>query len=426
VADTVAVNLKDTFDVEAFKYIEHSFRQHFGLPLETLDLSATAKPGCCSSDCNPDFCLLVAGTKSGGGRCRQDHLRSLSMAFEIGQPYETLCHAGLFLVCIPIMEHERPLGGVFFGKCLAEPLDATALADMADRLQDVDIGRDELRRAAAMLPVMGARAIHQASQHLFILLYERTQLDPRVIHWRGLKTDQQARIGEIIPEKKGRGRGIRYPYNREQELMGKVRAGDRVGSREILNEILGAILFSNPGKLDILKARLVELLSVLSRGAVESGTDIEPLLEQNVGYITTVISLETQDDICAWISTALNDFMESIYDQQESMPRDRMTLAQNFLEGHYPERLTVRDVAEAANLSESRLSHLFRERLATTVMDYLLAVRVSRAKTLLLTTSMTCTEIAFETGFNDPSYFTRCFRRSVGSSPREFRKNQNR
>ena len=348
------------------------------------------------------------------------------MAFEIGQPYETLCHAGLFLVCVPIMEHEHPLGGIFFGKCLSEPLENTAFADMADRLRDVDIARDDLRQVAATLPVMGARAIHQASQHLFILLYERTKLDPRVIRWRRFKTDQQARIGEIIQERKGRGGGIRYPYNREQELMGKVRAGDRVGSREILNEILGAILFSNPGKLDILKARLVELLSILSRGAVESGADIEPLLEQNVGYITTVISLETQDDICAWISTTLNNFVESIYDQQESMPHDRLALAQNFMDAHYAERLTVRDVADAANLSESRLSHLFREQLATTVMDYLLEVRVSRAKTLLLTTGMTCTEITYETGFNEPSYFTRCFRRSVGSSPREFRKSYNR
>jgi two-component system response regulator YesN len=415
------ISLEDALDIGTFRYIERSFRRHFELPLETLDLRGIPVKGRCSSRCTSEFCRLVSKAQSGENRCYQDRLRSLTMAFETGQPYETLCHAGLFLVCIPVMERELPLGGIFFGRCLSEPLDDTAVLDMTGRLQDLRIDPSAFMHAAEQLPVMGARKIHQAAQHLFILLYERTKLDPRVIHWRRFKTDQQARIGEIIQESKSRGGVMRYPYEREYELMEKVRAGDRVGAREILNEILGAILFSNPGKIDILKARLVELLSILSRGAVEFGLGIESVLERNVGYINKVLSLGTQDEICAWISAALNDFIEDVYGRHDVSPRDPLVLAQNFIKRRFGDPLNVRRIAAEANLSESRLSHLFRERLGTTVIEYLLSVRLNRAKTLLLTTNMTCTEIALEAGFNDPSYFTRCFRKKTGFTPRKFR-----
>ncbi|MBT3272768.1 MAG: helix-turn-helix domain-containing protein [Spirochaetales bacterium] len=416
------VGLSDSLDSYDFEYIERGFRAHYELPLETMDLDAVPVAERCSDRCNPDFCDLIMSTESGKNRCRQDRLRSLTMAFEIGQPYETLCHAGLFLVCVPIMQREHPLGGFFFGKCLSARFEDEAFADFAGRVLGLDVDPVRLRAAAETLPVLEARMIHQASEYLFILLYERTQLDPRIIEWRSFKAEQQARIGEIIQERKTSGGSNRYPFDREQELIAKVKAGDRVGAKEILNRILGSILFKSPGKIDILKARLVELLSILSRGAAEAGTDIEPLLEKNVGYINKVISLNTQDEICAWISIALDDFIENVYQQQEPLSRDRIDLAQKYISDNYAGRVTVKDVAKAANLSESRLSHLFRDQLGTTVMDYLLTMRTSRAKTLLLTSSKTCIEIAYETGFNDPSYFTRSFRSRAGVSPSVYRK----
>jgi len=402
--------LASSLDQLDFSFIEQAFRTHYELPLETIDLDAIPVSGRCSTHCNPEFCGLVRGSDAGLNRCRQDRLRSLAMAFEIGQPYETICHAGLFLVCVPVMQSEQPLGGIFFGKCLSADLDDDSYADLSGRLHGLRVDERKLRTAAGNLPVLSAREIYKASQYLFILLYEQTRLDPRVIKWSRFKTEPQA------DESHG------YPFDRERELIDKVRAGDSVGAREILNRILGSILFGNPGKIDILKARLVELLSILSRGAAEAGADIEPLLARNVGYINKVISMNTQDEICAWISMALDDFIEHVYKQQDLQPRDRIDLAKRYIDERFAGKMTVEDVAAAANLSESRLSHLFREKLGLTVIDYLLGARLSRARTLLVTTDKTCIEIAFETGFNDPSYFTRCFKDRTGVSPSVYRR----
>ena len=56
-----------------------------------------------------------------------------------------------------------------------------------------------------------------------------------------------------------------------------------------------------------------------------------------------------------------------------------------------------------------------------TLIDYVTAVRIERAKELLLGTSRSCTEICFDVGYNSQSYFTRTFKSLVAVTPRQFR-----
>jgi YesN/AraC family two-component response regulator len=56
-----------------------------------------------------------------------------------------------------------------------------------------------------------------------------------------------------------------------------------------------------------------------------------------------------------------------------------------------------------------------------TVIEYLTSVRIERAKQLLLATSQNCTEICFQVGYCNQSYFTRTFKELAGMTPRQFR-----
>jgi len=59
--------------------------------------------------------------------------------------------------------------------------------------------------------------------------------------------------------------------------------------------------------------------------------------------------------------------------------------------------------------------------MGITLIDYLTSVRIERAKQLLLGTEQNCTEICFQVGYNNQSYFTRTFKDLVGMTPRKFR-----
>jgi len=413
--------LTDMLTKKHFTSLENRFKRHFGLPLETTDADGKQIRRLSSPNCHPAFCKLIRGSNAGASRCRQDRQRSLSIAIETGQPYTCLCHAGIVLVCVPIMDQDVPLGGLFFGKCLWDTFDESDENDIIKRLRGLRIDRTQLVKTASLLQIAPGRTIHEAAEFLFILLYETTDLDPRIMKWKRQRSQQQSDISQFIQDSKKLGIDHKYPYESERKLIGKVKIGDRTGAKEILNTLLGTIMFNNPGNLNILKARLVELLSILSRAAVEAGLDINLLLEKNLNYINLVMSVDNQQDLCVWISSALDDFIDSVYHHQDLAKTGRIKPSLEYIEANYDRQLTLAEIAKSAHLSISRLSHLFKEQMGVTMIDYVTSVRIDHAKRLLLTSDKNCTEICFQVGYNNQSYFTRTFKELVDMTPRQFR-----
>ncbi len=81
----------------------------------------------------------------------------------------------------------------------------------------------------------------------------------------------------------------------------------------------------------------------------------------------------------------------------------------------------VSDLARTSKLSRNYFSARFHERFGMTVDGYLLHRRTEMAKTLLLSTSLSMKEIAYECGIPDPNYFNKQFRQVVGLSPSAYR-----
>jgi two-component system response regulator YesN len=413
--------LTELLTAEKFARIEGVFRRHFQIGLETAGADGERIESLCSGDCEPEFCRLVRAGAQRRARCVAERRRAVEIAAETGRSFITICHAGVVLVCVPVVDHDTVHGGMFFGKCLWEPATQTVTGDIERRLQNIASGRDEIVRAIEKLPVMRGRRIHRAAEFLFDLLYEVGGFDSRVIRRRRQRAEQQSEIGEFIQARKKLGAKWQYPLESERALLQKVKIGDRTGAKEILNSILGTILFKDIGDLGILKVRLLELLSVLTRSAVEGGVDVHVMLEKNLAYVNKAMQIDSQEDLCVWISTALNEFLELVYCSQDSHKIRQITPAINYIEANYDKPITLAKIARASHLSASRLAHIFKEQMGTTLIDYLTSVRVEQAKRLLRATDQSCTEICFQVGYNNQSYFTRTFKSVAGMTPRRFR-----
>ena len=85
----------------------------------------------------------------------------------------------------------------------------------------------------------------------------------------------------------------------------------------------------------------------------------------------------------------------------------------------YP--ITATGIANRLNISYSHMANLLRWELGCSFGDLLLRKRVDDAKRLLLTTDLSITEIALNTGFTDSSYFIRKFSHLVGITPLKYR-----
>jgi len=87
----------------------------------------------------------------------------------------------------------------------------------------------------------------------------------------------------------------------------------------------------------------------------------------------------------------------------------------------YSEPLTLAELADVAILSRFYFTRVFRVVTGTTPGRFLTAVRLFKAKNLLLETSMTVTDISYQVGYNSLGTFTSRFTRSVGISPARYR-----
>jgi two-component system response regulator YesN len=417
--------LNDLLGREKFRRIEETFRKRYGFTLESTDVAGVLIEDLYSKDCMPEFCRIVRSNSKGLSRCAAERRRGITMAAQTGQSFITICHAGIVLVCVPVMEKDKAIGGMFFGKCLWEPATGGLKSDVEKRLKDVRVDKKALVAALKKLPIVRGREIHSAAEFLFDLLSEVGGFDPRVIRLRRERA-QQSQTGGVTEEQKKLGTEWQYPLESERRLTSKVKIGDRTGAKEILNSILGEVMQHNPGDLGVLRARIQELLSVLSRAAVDGGVSLEVILEKNLGYLNRAMQVANPEDLCAWMGKALEEFIEMVYTSQDARKMTQITPAVNYLDANYDKQVMLADVAKAAHLSISRLAHLFKQQMGITVIDYLTNVRIERAKAMLLGTDQNCTEICFEVGYNNQSYFTRTFKAVVGMTPTKFRSRNRR
>lgn len=101
---------------------------------------------------------------------------------------------------------------------------------------------------------------------------------------------------------------------------------------------------------------------------------------------------------------------------------DRVADILKFIDENYTEDISLRALSDRFYLSEFYLCRLFKEYTGRTVLEYLTSLRVRRAKKLLLTTDLSVERVARSSGFGSVSAFCTSFRRTVGLSPRAFRK----
>ncbi|MEV1119374.1 helix-turn-helix transcriptional regulator [Actinosynnema sp. NPDC049800] len=87
----------------------------------------------------------------------------------------------------------------------------------------------------------------------------------------------------------------------------------------------------------------------------------------------------------------------------------------------YHEPLSLDDMADTAILSKFYFSRVFRTLTGTSPGRFLTAVRLTKAKQLLLETSLSVTEISYMVGYNSLGTFTSRFTRSVGVPPARYR-----
>ncbi|ADE53836.1 helix-turn-helix transcriptional regulator [Coraliomargarita akajimensis] len=205
----------------------------------------------------------------------------------------------------------------------------------------------------------------------------------------------------------------------KEELRYVALSGRAQSSAEI-ERLLNSLEELSDGDLGMYKLRIREILSSLIDASVAAGGEVDALLERHKAQSDAIEGSSDSMQIRQIVQTEASELSALIADipsQQASVVAER---TKAYLEGHYCEEISVETVAEHLELSRAHLMREFKKATGQTVNQYLTALRMDRAKELLVAKSVTDT--AFEVGYNNSNYFSTVFKKHEGLTPAAYKK----
>jgi len=385
--------------------VGREYRRLHGLQPVFMD-----RTGRTSADCDELAVLRNA-------RRRRDY--AMQQSVSEGRPY-LFEAAPDVMTWVVVLEDRRMIhGGLVGGEVLVAGADGAE--KRAAYLVRHGMAADDAARFLERLPVWPRDRVQRAADDLQDLFYKVSGWSPVLLKENRLRVQQQNQLREAVEDQRRRGGQALYAFEKERMLLANIRAGDRTGARRILNEMLATIYLSSP-RLVVLRARAVELMSCLTRAAIEDNPLLEPLIERNHAWTERLVRSGSFEDMSQQLMNALDDFIDGIYLHGMNRSNEKVHRALDIIGRDYAGKMSLGAIAAEVSISPGRLSHLVKEFTGRTVMQIVQEVRIRQAQHLLERTSRSCTEIAYEVGYGDQSYFIKHFKRLTGTTPARYRR----
>ncbi len=352
----------------------------------------------------PDFCPAC-----GNPACNLCHTFSYGCheAYRWGGKYVYYCHAGLAFVASSVSDEAgQPAGGLVLG-----PIVMGEMEDTLDSFQGAP-NAALVRR----LCNLSTRKVGDAAEILATLTEHAAGVAHSVMG--SVSFRQEDLLQSLYAQREG---GEPYPYEAERRLQQCILSGDKRGATAVLNEVLSKIFLISNYDIEMIRIRMVELLTLLSRATIEAGADSKEIFWFSTGCIKEMNNCKNIYDISAWITGILHRFISYSFDYSSVKHSDTVYKVIEYIRENYPHKITLDDVAAHVSFSKTYLSRIFKEETGENMSMYINRVRIEKAKLLLCDSQVKLIDVANLVGFDDQSYFTKVFKTFTGTSPKRYK-----
>ncbi len=376
--------------------------------LMRLDIDNAAAIRCVGGDW---FCRRCAGC---------DYANTLhygcSEAYRWNGNYVFYCPKGLVFAAASLTDEQSNLsGGLVLGPVvMGEPDDTFALFEdgalrrSATRLPQWDTVR--VRDAEHILRRLAATVCAGARSRFDGYVYEQEKLLSRLYEIQNELTDGEDASTFLI--------------KKEKQLNSLIALQDKDGAQQLLNDIFAYIYLAGQNDLSTIKARLIEMLVLLSRSAIDAGAGAQEILLLNEESLRQIARISSLEDLGAWVTAIAHRFIQYSFDFSRVKHADVLYKIMQYVKANCDRKITLEDVAGHVYLSRSYVSSIFKDEMGESLFAYVNRIRVEKSKHLLRNDSVSLADVSGMCGFEDQSYFTKVFKSIVGMSPKKYRDSQ--
>ena len=151
-------------------------------------------------------------------------------------------------------------------------------------------------------------------------------------------------------------------------------------------------------------------------------------IHENNGFFQEDYFIRQMNDCRNWsevlqlLGNAIDFVVQAGDERKQMLTALPIRIVRQYLEENYSNRITLEEMADIVHLSPVYLSSLFKKETGMNFSDYLVHVRVDRAKILLKEVKWNVSEVAHLVGYTDSRHFSKTFSKVVGISPKEYRR----
>lgn len=146
------------------------------------------------------------------------------------------------------------------------------------------------------------------------------------------------------------------------------------------------------------------------------------ILSQKQGFDSVLELLSILHDLS--VSRNMHTLSDNTFSNAElSYNSRRIERVMEYMNQNFQKNITLNEAAKLTNMTPVSFSRFFKMRTGITFMDSLLELRLGQSSRLLIDTTQSISEVAYNCGFNNISNFNRLFKKKKGCTPKEFREN---
>jgi two-component system response regulator YesN len=393
------------------KYQKH-FSELLEIGCKIVDVPENGQPCLLPQDDLKNFCAHCTYEKTDE---LATHLYGCHEAHRWNGKYIYYCPLGLTFIAASISGSTGALnGGLVLGPIV--------MGDMSDVLSDLP--EHKMAWAVSQLSVFSTQKVTHISEILSAVTNNISGVEHQKLQ---NLLDQEKILKEIYVAKDYYEdmdtQSVDMLLQFEKDLRIAVLRGEKSSALNMLNEMLAHIYVYSNFDISAIKARLLELLVILSRATIEAGADPTETFRLSENFIMQIESYADVDQLAFWISDIVRRFIVQAFDLAQVKHSDVVFKITNYIKKNCAEKLTLDSLAKEVYLSKSYLSSIFKQETGMSLTAYITKVRVEKSKKMLLEDGVSLAIISSQCGFKDQSYFTKVFKKETGVSPKRYRNN---